>query len=57
MCNSTPHHDADDPAPRLGIPDTGDLIDPHAPDPDPDEVTDPGDPSYVEPWVPYGEMT
>lgn len=29
--------------------DTGDLIDPEADDPQPVEVTDPDDPSYVEP--------
>lgn len=29
--------------------DTGDLVDPDAPDPIPEEVTDPADPSWVEP--------
>lgn len=37
-------------APLLeGVPDTGDMIDPTAPDPTGDEVYDPNDPSYVEP--------
>jgi len=34
-------------APELG--DTADLIDPRAFDPEPDEVTDPGHPDYVQP--------
>jgi hypothetical protein len=34
--------------PRLG--DTGDWIDPNAPDPTPDEVVDRDDPNYVDPW-------
>jgi hypothetical protein len=32
--------------------DVGDWIDPNAPDPTPDEVDDPDDPNYVEPWRP-----
>jgi hypothetical protein len=36
---------------RLG--DVGDWIDPNAPDPTGDEVTDRADPSYVDPW--FGE--
>lgn len=36
--------------PQVGIPDTVDLMDLTAEDPEPDEVTDPDDPSYVEPW-------
>lgn len=31
------------------VPDTGDLIDKSAPDPQPEQVTDPTDPSYCEP--------
>ncbi|GAA5104846.1 hypothetical protein [Haloechinothrix salitolerans] len=31
------------------IPDTGDVVDPTAPDPTPDEITDPAHPDYVEP--------
>jgi hypothetical protein len=31
------------------IPDTGDVVDPTAPDPTPAEVTDPAHPDYVEP--------
>lgn len=31
------------------VPDTGDIIDPHAEDPTPAEVTDPSDPNWVEP--------
>jgi hypothetical protein len=34
--------------PRVG--DVGDWIDPNAPDPTPDEVTDRSDPNYVDPW-------
>jgi hypothetical protein len=30
--------------------DVGDWIDPNAPDPTPDEITDPNHPDYVEPW-------
>lgn len=32
--------------------DVGDEIDPFAPDPTGDEVHDPGDQNYVEPWRP-----
>lgn len=32
--------------------DTGDMIDPNAPDPTPDEITDPGHPDHVDPWTP-----
>lgn len=32
--------------------DTGDLIDPDAADPTPDEITDPEHPDYVDPWTP-----
>lgn len=32
--------------------DTGDLIDPNAPDPTPDEITDPDHPDHVDPWTP-----
>lgn len=32
--------------------DVGDEVDPFAPDPTGDEVHDPGDPNYVEPWRP-----
>lgn len=39
-----PDHD-----PRIGVPDTGDVIGPDAADPDPAEVTDPADPSFVDP--------
>lgn len=35
--------------PRTGIADTGDLIDPDAADPEPDEITDPTDASFVDP--------
>lgn len=38
-----------DAPPRPG--DIGDWIDPNAPDPTPDEVTDPRDPNYVQPWA------
>lgn len=34
--------------PRVG--DVGDWIDPNAPDPTGDEVTDRADPNYVDPW-------
>lgn len=34
---------------QVGVPDTGDLIDPSAEDPDPDVITDPDHPDYVEP--------
>jgi hypothetical protein len=34
--------------PRAG--DIGDWIDPNAPDPTGDEITDPEDPNYVDPW-------
>ena len=34
--------------PRAG--DIGDWIDPNAPDPTPEPVTDPHDPNYVDPW-------
>jgi hypothetical protein len=34
--------------PRVG--DVGDWIDPNAPDPTSDEVTDRGNPDYVDPW-------
>jgi hypothetical protein len=37
-----------DNGPQLGIPDTVDLMDPNAQDPDPAEISDPDDPSYVE---------
>lgn len=30
--------------------DVGDWIDPNAPDPTPDEITDPRHPDYVAPW-------
>lgn len=42
------HGDVEDDVPRVG--DVGDWIDPNAPDPTPDEVTDRDDPNYVEPW-------
>lgn len=32
--------------------DTGDVIDPRAPDPTPVEIQDPRHPDYVEPWTP-----
>jgi hypothetical protein len=32
------------------IPDTGDVIDPTAPDPTPAEITDPDHPDHVEPF-------
>jgi hypothetical protein len=38
-----------DPVNTEHVPDTGDLIDPHAYDPQPQPVDDPDDPSYVEP--------
>lgn len=38
-------------APAL-VGDVGDWIDPNAPDPTPDEITDPDHPDYVEPWRP-----
>lgn len=38
-----------DPVNTDNVPDTGDLIDPHAHDPRPQPVDDPDDPSYVEP--------
>lgn len=37
--------------PRVG--DVGDWIDPNAPDPTPDEITDRDHPDYVDPW--FGE--
>lgn len=33
------------------IPDTGDVVDPTAPDPTPEEITDPAHPDYVEPFT------
>lgn len=36
-----------DNGPRIGIPDTVDQMDLNAPDPDPQEISDPDDPSYV----------
>lgn len=33
------------------IPDTGDVIDPTAPDPTPAEITDPAHPDHVEPFA------
>lgn len=36
--------------PLEGISDTGDLIDRSAPDPTPEEITDPEDLNYVEPY-------
>jgi hypothetical protein len=33
------------------IPDTGDVVDPTAPDPTPAEVTDPTHTNYVEPFA------
>lgn len=39
----------DDTTQPVFVPDTGDLIDKTLPDPPPAEVTDPDDPSYVEP--------
>jgi hypothetical protein len=41
---------ATEPPPRVGVPDTGDVIDPNTDDPTPDEITDPNHPDYVEPW-------
>lgn len=38
-----------DNGPQIGIPDTIDQMDLNAPDPDPEEISDPADPSYVEP--------
>jgi hypothetical protein len=35
--------------PRTEIADTGDVIDPDADDPTPAEITDPADPSFVDP--------
>jgi hypothetical protein len=32
-------------------PDTGDVIDPAAPDPTPDEITDPEHPDYAAPYA------
>jgi hypothetical protein len=40
-----------EPEPMIGVPDTGDLTDPRADDPTPDEITDPDHPDYVEPWT------
>lgn len=34
-----------------GVPDTGDVIDPGAADPTPEEITHPDHPDYVEPWT------
>jgi hypothetical protein len=39
-----PDHD-----PQTEIADTGDMIDPDADDPEPAEITDPSDPSFVDP--------
>ncbi len=36
-------------APRLGVLDTNDLVGSKGPDPEPEEITDSGDPSYVDP--------
>jgi hypothetical protein len=33
------------------IPDTGDVVDPTAPDTTPDEITDSAHPDYVEPFA------
>ena len=41
------HGDSED-VPQAG--DVGDWIDPNAPDPTPDEVTDENDPNFVHPW-------
>lgn len=38
-----------DHAPRTEVDDTGDVVDPDADDPDPAEITDPADPSFVDP--------
>ncbi len=38
-----------DAGPQVGVPDTTDMIDLAADDPIPDEITDPDDPSWVEP--------
>lgn len=43
------HPELPDHDPQTGVPDTGDLVDSRGVDPDPDEVTDPDDPSYVDP--------
>lgn len=37
--------------PEVGVPDTGDLVDTIAPDPTPDEITDPEHHDYVEPYT------
>jgi hypothetical protein len=39
-----PDHD-----PRTEVDDTGDVVDPDADDPAPAEITDPADPSFVDP--------
>jgi hypothetical protein len=39
-----PDHD-----PRTDVDDTGDVVDPSADDPAPAEITDPADPSFVDP--------
>jgi hypothetical protein len=39
----------DNPGPAPAVGDVGDAIDPTAPDPTPDEITDPNHPDYVEP--------
>lgn len=36
---------------RIAIADTGDAVSRDAPDPTPDEITDPTHPDYVEPWT------
>ena len=39
-----PDHD-----PQTEVVDTGDVVDPDADDPEPGEITDPADPSFVDP--------
>jgi hypothetical protein len=38
-----------DHAPQTEVADTGDFVDPDADDPEPAEITDPADPSFVDP--------
>lgn len=44
-----PESEGPDHDPQTGVPDTGDVVDPHADDPEPAEITEPSDPSFVDP--------